>query len=452
MINLELSDICNETCRHCYNYWRDENASTTSLDEAKFDRLLALFVEQGIFHVVLTGGEPMVKFDLLEYALRRLHEANITTSVNSNLTLLRPDRAKRLVDAGLDHILTSLCSADEATNDHMTNTPGSYRRIVKGIGVAVDAGIRVSVNMIVSKANLDQVYDTAVFAHELGCQKLFGTRTVPSVNLTDVDPADTEFGLDQAAAMHILDQLIAAKRDTGIMIGTLVSYPLCMLSDLERYRDFVGRGCPGQSGHLVSINANGDTHACAHEEKQYGNVFRDGLLSSYQNMSDWHGGKYHYDGCKECDYLPICQSGCRMSAQAYHRKIDGQDQLFQGKENFVKPYKVVYDEEIFDYIDGGGHFTPRPGLRFRREPDFYMLNIQWANTVVVPTHVGELIERCSSDGGELRLEDLSGDVDENRMVLAKLFHKDALRSPHGAYDELKQKAGLGVDILLGTAY
>ena len=93
------------------------------------------------------------------------------------------------------------------------------------------------------------------------------------------------------------------KEETGIMIGTLVSYPLCLLGDLEKYRDFVGRGCPAQSGHLLNIGATGETHACVHEEKNYGNVFHDGISACYDNMGEWHSGEYIYDGCKECDYL-----------------------------------------------------------------------------------------------------------------------------------------------------
>ena len=58
-----------------------------------------------------------------------------------------------------------------------------------------------------------------------------------------------------------LDQAIKAKNDFGIMIGSLVSYPLCFLQDLEKYKDFVGR-MPGQSGHIGSINADGNVHAC----------------------------------------------------------------------------------------------------------------------------------------------------------------------------------------------
>ena len=50
----------------------------------------------------------------------------------------------------------------------------------------------------------------------------------------------------------------------------------------EKYSDFVGRGCPGQSGHIMSINATGETHSCTHEANGYGSVFEKPIAEIYQ--------------------------------------------------------------------------------------------------------------------------------------------------------------------------
>ena len=47
-----------------------------------------------------------------------------------------------------------------------------------------------------------------------------------------------ESHLPNAEETKIVNQAIQAKKDFGIMIGTLVSYPLCF-GDLEKYADFV---------------------------------------------------------------------------------------------------------------------------------------------------------------------------------------------------------------------
>ena len=71
MINLELTELCNVKCRHCYNFWRDENMGSVTMDREQVDRTVDRFHEARVFHVGLSGGEPFAKFDILEYAIHK---------------------------------------------------------------------------------------------------------------------------------------------------------------------------------------------------------------------------------------------------------------------------------------------------------------------------------------------------------------------------------------------
>jgi len=352
IINLEITDRCNLKCRHCYNFWRrKQETGFRSMTKDSMNKLFDDFTNARIFHVVFSGGEPFLNFEVLEFGLKKMLDNDISVSCNSNLMLATDDKIKRLRDIGLDHILTSLNSHDSNTNDYLVNKKQAFKKITKGIETTRRHGIKVSVNMIVLERNKDHVYATGKLVHELGCQKIFGTRIVPTVDFKNI--SQTEFKLAEERVLHTLEQLIRVKKETGIMIGTLVSYPLCLLSDLEKYADFVGRGCMGQSGHLMSINVNGDTHACAHEEKSYGNIFEIGIYQAYRNMRIWHNKSLRYRGCRNCDYIEICRTGCRMSAHAYVGKYNEKDPLMINKDNFVKPYKIICDQSIYQKIDKG---------------------------------------------------------------------------------------------------
>jgi len=439
-INLELTDVCNVKCRHCYNFWREEGDQTSFLTRDELDRFIDIFVDAGIFHVVLTGGEPFTNFEVLEYGIKKLLANNISVSCNSNLMLNNEVRSKRLVDAGLDHILTSLNSHDPETNDYMVHQKGAYKKIINGIEVAVKNGIRISVNMIVSEKNKDHVYKTAKLCHNLGCQKIFGTRTVPSVN--ESKDGETEFHLLRNDAIHTLEQLVKAKEDTGIMIGTLVSYPLCFLSDLERYKDFVGRGCPAQRGQVIGINANGESHACVHESESYGNIFDIGIYKVYENMQKWHNGSYKYNGCDGCRYIDVCQSGCRLFARAYFGSLDQKDILMQSKDSFSSHYEIVYDSHIYKMISDGLKFFVPKRLRFRKENGFYLLNIRWANTIKVSNSIAEFLLKYRGSGETFDINDFGIG---KRETLAMLFFKDAIESKEAKYEDLRNKFGLSVD-------
>ena len=64
-VNLEITEACNVKCKHCYNPWRDEHAGKFSLDIDKIDFLIKEFVDNGVFHVILSGGEPLSKFKVM---------------------------------------------------------------------------------------------------------------------------------------------------------------------------------------------------------------------------------------------------------------------------------------------------------------------------------------------------------------------------------------------------
>lgn len=442
-VNLEITELCNVKCRHCYNFWRDESMGGHNLDSAKMDLIIDRLIEAKVFHVVLTGGEPFSNFKILEQALKRLQENDISLSCNSNLMLATPEKCARLAELGLDHILTSLPSCDPAVTDYIMHAPGSFERIMKGIQAARGSGIRVSVNTVVTRKNLDLIYATGKLAAEMDCQKLFVTRAVPPVYAHN--RADPDIQLTPEESRYALDQAIQVKEDFGIMIGTLVSYPLCFLGDLERYADFVGRGCPAQAGNLMSLNANGESHACVHEEQSYGNVFEHSIQEIFQSrqMREWHDGSYHHEGCTGCRYIDVCESGCSLTALSSTGLHGGGDPLFVGPDAFSKHFKVVTDPTLPNLIENGLRLVAPKRLRFRKEDNFYMMNIRWANAIPVDEDVALFLMTHRDSGQPFTLDDFGRNRKE---LLASLLCKDAIEAPDLPITDLRSLQGLSINI------
>ncbi len=425
MINLELTDACNLKCRHCYNFWREDPMSANaSFDNGHIDKIIEAVLEANVFHVVLTGGEPFANFKTLEYALRRFTEVGISTSVNSNLMLVTPEKIRKLKDAGWDHVLTSLASYDPATNDDMMNKEGTFDKIIDGIKMTVAEGIRVSVNMVISELNKDHVYETAKFCAELGCQRMFGTRLVPSVNLEE--PTETDLKLNQESARKAVDDMLRAKEEFGIGVGTLISYPLCLLGDLEKYKVFVGRGCPAQSGIRMSLNADGTAHACTHEEEGYGNILEEGIKPVFQRMRKWHNGSYLFEGCAECEYIDVCGSGCSMASEAYYKDKAAKDPLWVGRENIGVPYKPEIPQGIFNAVDEDKMFIVPQRVRFREEDGFYVINIRWANAFQISSELARFLIEMKDKKKPFNLTAVSQSVDDPRQSLIYMVFKDGV--------------------------
>ncbi len=438
-INLEMTEACNVKCRHCYNPWREEHAGKFNLDTKKIDYLVEEFVKNKVFHVILSGGEPLSKFKDLCYALEKLVANNISTSLNSNLMLATPEKMKKLKDIGLDHVLTSWFSYFPTETDYITKYKGSYQKIVDGIKTTVNEGIRVSANTIVTQHNKDTIYKSGKFLHSLGVTQFFAHRVIPPAY--DRKDKENQHYVTIKEAKKSLDELLKLKKEFGMNVGTLINYPLCMIGDLEKYQDFVGRGCPTQQGHRFNINSNGETHGCVMEDKNYGNVYEVGLKSAYENTMKWRNESYLYEGCKGCHYVDVCQSGCRMDAYSASGKMDGRDPLMPGKEFIVKPFKFKNSSKVKDSVLKNVDIYVPKTIRFRKEKDFWLMNIRWANSIEITNEEGEFFLKMQKSSGKFNQKDFKNIGSVDRLV--GLICKEALKS-----DKINisvRKTGVNID-------
>ena len=436
-INLEITEVCNFKCGHCYNPWREETHGVHSLDNEKMLFLLDEFKRCGVFHIIFSGGEPFAKFNLLEFGIKEAIKRNLSVSVNSTLSLATESKIIRLKEAGLDHILASWYSIDPKETEKITNLKNSHDKVVNGIKCAVKNGIRVSVNTICTNNNLDTIYDSGKIVHELGAQQFIAHRVVPPA----YDRKDSkQHRINQKISIKGLDELLRLKKDTNMQVGTLISYPLCLLGDLEKYADFVGRGCPTQSGHRFNVNSTGETHGCVMEDKPYGNIFEHGLKKVYERTIPWRDKSYYFEGCKKCDYIDVCQTGCRMDAFAATGKMNGKDPLFLGHKHIKKDYKLIEDESIVEKIEEGHSLYVPDRIRWRKENNFFLLNIRWANTIEVSNKTAEKLINFQKKKKTFTFEDFGKD---KCRELAALVYKDAIKFK--SIDLKIRKRGVSVD-------
>jgi radical SAM protein with 4Fe4S-binding SPASM domain len=362
---------------------------------------------------------------------------NISTSLNSNLMLATEEKMLHLRKLGLDHVLTSWFSYFPTETDEITTYKGSYQKIIDGIKATVKAGIRVSANTICTQHNKGTIYKSGKFLHKLGVSQFFAHRVIPPAY--DREDKEKQHYITQEQAKESLDDLLKLKEETGMSVGTLINYPLCMLGDLEKYQDFVGRGCPTQSGHRFNINSNGDTHGCVMEDKNYGSVYDVGLEKAYANTVKWRNESYLFEGCKGCHYIDVCHSGCRMHAFSATGKMDGKDPLMPGKEFITKPFKFKNHKELIKKISDNSNIYVPERIRFRKEDGFYLMNIRWANTIEISEEEAEFFIKIKQSKHSFKPKEFHG----TKTRLADLLSKDALECKEIKLDI--KKTGVNID-------
>lgn len=169
-LRISLTDRCNYRCVYCRSGEADIHYPELSNDE--YLRIARIFVSLGIEKIRLTGGEPLLRRDLLSLItdLRALrtpagHPLDLALTTNGHLlaTLARP-----LAEAGLNRVTVSMDAVDSEAFERITRIPGSFAHVLAGIRAARAAGLRpLKINCVLLRGfNDEQIEYFVHFARE----------------------------------------------------------------------------------------------------------------------------------------------------------------------------------------------------------------------------------------------------------------------------------------------
>lgn len=152
-LRVSVTDRCDFRCTYCMaeNMTFLPKKDLLSLEE--LDRLCTVFIEKGVRKLRLTGGEPLVRkniMHLIEELSRHLRsgaldELTLTTN-GSQLAKF----AGRLADAGVRRINVSLDTLDEDKFRQITRW-GQLAKVLDGIDAAQQHGLHVKINAVALK-------------------------------------------------------------------------------------------------------------------------------------------------------------------------------------------------------------------------------------------------------------------------------------------------------------
>ena len=149
-IRLSITDVCNFKCGYClpngYQVDKSDNRKFLHLDEIK--RLSKVFSKLGVQKIRLTGGEPTVRKDFFDIIKILKNEARIKKVVITTNGYHLDDKAKMLVDSGLNGINISIDSLDRNTFKTITGHD-RLPEILRGIQNLQDLGFdNIKVNAV----------------------------------------------------------------------------------------------------------------------------------------------------------------------------------------------------------------------------------------------------------------------------------------------------------------
>ena len=143
-LRISLTSKCNLSCIYCHR--EGEKAPTEPLSAAEIAEILRVASHFGIRSVKFTGGEPMLRPDLLE--IIRSVPVGMESSITTNGTLLAGLVAD-LKQAGLRRVNVSIDSLNHESYKKITGTD-KLDDVLEGINEALKTGLTpVKLNMVV---------------------------------------------------------------------------------------------------------------------------------------------------------------------------------------------------------------------------------------------------------------------------------------------------------------
>ncbi len=160
-LRITLTQRCNLSCFYCHREG-ESGAEQNEMTPEELERIGRIGAELGIKRVKLTGGEPLVRRDIIDI-IRALAPHMQEVSLTTNGTLLE-GMAENLKKAGLARVNVSLDTLDEKRYMEITNNstygPDS---VMRGIKRAVEVGLNpVKVNTVLLKGVNDEELDSLI--------------------------------------------------------------------------------------------------------------------------------------------------------------------------------------------------------------------------------------------------------------------------------------------------
>lgn len=302
---IEVTDRCNLKCAHCYMSASSEISGEQLLTLDELKDIIKKADEMGVYRMDFTGGELFFRDDI-SAILQAAADAFMITNIFTNGTMLDQKRVEYL--AALGNIRVVFISLDDIIadeHDDFRGVKGSFNRTVEGIRLLKAAGMRVVVNITISKRNYERLDQIIRFCKDdLDVQY----RIAPIVYVgRGTCFADDDLSLEQIAQ--------AMKNVLGE--GDKLTAGYCDDGD-----NFYEKNIPGCGvGHkMIYIRSNGEICLCPTLSSREDPGFLLGRIGHNDLQRVWEEAevlnRFRDTYCKhqECERLAICRGGCRSRA------------------------------------------------------------------------------------------------------------------------------------------
>ncbi len=311
-----LTGDCNLACRHCWIAPRFQNAliSQSALNYDLFTSIINEAKPLGLTSVKLTGGEPLLHpriADMLSF----IGEEDLGLTIESNGTVLTPGIASQIAANKHPFLTISLDGSNAEIHEWVRGVPGCFERTLRGIGFAVDAGIKPQLIMTLMRQNVHQIESMIELAERLGAG---------SVKINILQPSGRGMSINDQGENLTIGELISIGSRIEEELSENTPIPL-FYSHPHGFRP-MGRMFQHDCScgtcrihHILGVLHNGSYALCGigqtFPEMVFGNAGRDRLADVWFENPTLQGIRRDLPSslrgvCQQCVMKHLCLGSC----------------------------------------------------------------------------------------------------------------------------------------------
>ena len=169
-LRLSVTDRCDLRCTYCMPERMKFLPRKEVLSLEELYQLSLGFIDRGVSKIRITGGEPLVRRDILDLFQvlgKRIGHGLEELTLTTNGTQLA-DKAEALARTGVKRINISLDTLDRARFEELSRRD-ALPQVLEGIAAAKEAGLKVKLNTVAMKGvNEDELPEIITWAHARG--------------------------------------------------------------------------------------------------------------------------------------------------------------------------------------------------------------------------------------------------------------------------------------------
>ncbi|PMP67075.1 MAG: 12,18-didecarboxysiroheme deacetylase [Thermodesulfobacterium geofontis] len=149
-----VTKACNLKCIHCYAK-ADNNPAPDELTTKEGFKLLEDLAQFGSPVILFSGGEPLVRSDILDL-IHKAVSSGLRTVISTNGILIDEALAKELKKLGVSYVGISLDGWKEV-HDRFRGVKGAFEKVISAVSACKKEGLKVGLRFTMSKLNAKEI-------------------------------------------------------------------------------------------------------------------------------------------------------------------------------------------------------------------------------------------------------------------------------------------------------